>query len=226
MRRGVGACRRGGGGAGPARRSPGRRRCPGCRGRRGAGRQPPPPRAAGGRGGGSRRGGAVPADLPAPCRARRRRCWVDSPWIPGECGPCWGSLSELCCAQRLDGRTAVAGAFPAAAAAVVALRLLVPESVRSGSDFRTAAGTVWTWVLVGVLLVGAAAMAVLARRVPRVVTPALDLSAPAGRGAQRSTGASAKRSTGASAQRSTGAGAKRSAGAKVGSPSARKGKRR
>jgi len=127
------------------------------------------------------------------------------------------TLGALLCAT-LDGRTAVAGAFPAAAAAIVALRLLVPESVRSGSDFSTAAGTVWTWVLVGVLLVGAAAMAVLARQVPRVVTPALDLAAATGRRAQRSTGASA--------QRSTGAGAKRSAGAKVGTPPARKGKRR
>ena len=58
------------------------------------------------------------------------------------------TLGALLCAT-LDGRTAVAGAFPAAAAAIVALRLLVPESVRSGSDFRTAAGTMWTWVARG-----------------------------------------------------------------------------
>jgi hypothetical protein len=104
----------------------------------------------------------------------------------------------------------VVGAFPVAAAAVVALRLLVPDSVRSGPDFSSAAGTACTWVLVAVLVVAAAVMVIFTRQVPRAVTPALNLTRAAGNGPKGSTGG----------------GAKRSAGAKVGTPTARKGKRR
>ncbi len=110
----------------------------------------------------------------------------------------------------VDGRPAVVGAFPVAAAAVVALRLLVPDSVRSGPDFSSAAGTVCTWVLVAVLVVAAAVMVIFTRQVPRAVTPALNLTRVAGNGPKGSTGG----------------GATRSAGAKVGTPTARKGKRR
>lgn len=119
------------------------------------------------------------------------------------------TLGALVCAA-LDGRPAVVGAFPAASAAVVALRLLVPASVRSGPDFSTAAGTAGSWVLVAVLVATSAAMVILTRRVPRAVAPALDLAA----------------ARVSAPKRSAGGGAKRSAGAKVDARPARKGKRR
>jgi hypothetical protein len=86
----------------------------------------------------------------------------------------------------LDSRPPVAGAFPVAAAAVVGLRLLVPSAVRADADFHAATGTVWTWVLLAVLVGAGVAMVLLVRAVPR--TAATTLIGSGSGGAARAKG--------------------------------------
>lgn len=89
----------------------------------------------------------------------------------------------------VDRRLLVVAAFPAAAAAVAGLRLLVPGVVSAAPGYRTAAGTGLTWALVAALLAAGVAMALLVRRI--TVAPLEVARPPTGRvkNAQAGTGA-------------------------------------
>ena len=80
----------------------------------------------------------------------------------------WAMLAVLLGAlvyAVIDRRLPVVAAFPAAAAAVAGLRLLVPAAVSAAPGYRTAGGAPLTWALVVALLAAGGAMAVLVRRI-------------------------------------------------------------